>query len=88
MRIAATLCACLGLAACLEAPADKPEPGDCGSGEMGHLMGIQRAQLETIAFTQPHRILGPNDVMTMDFNPERVNFTLDESGTVVRIWCG
>ena len=60
----------------------------CGAEEMSHLMGIGRAQLETIAFSQPYRILGPNDAMTMDFRGDRVNFALDESGTVTRIFCG
>lgn len=51
-------------------------------------MGLQRSQLENIAFTQPHRILGPNDAATMDFRGERVNFGLNDSDTVVRIYCG
>lgn len=88
MRIAAVLCACLGLVACLEAPSQETQADACGSSEMSHLTGISRAQLEAIAFSQPHRILGPDDVMTMDFNPERVNFTLDDDGNVDRIWCG
>jgi hypothetical protein len=88
MRISAALCLCAGLAACQETPVADAPSNSCGAEEMSHLMGLQRAQLETIAFSQPHRILGPDDAMTMDFRGDRVNFALDESGTVTRIFCG
>lgn len=88
MRKPVILMTILGLAACEQTAATDPGPDSCGSSEMAHLMGIERAQLENIAFSQPVRILGPNDIMTMDFRAERVNFTLDDSGKVTRIWCG
>ncbi|KAE8320519.1 peptidase inhibitor I78 family-domain-containing protein [Aspergillus sergii] len=31
---------------------------------------------------QPHRIVKPGDMMTMDYKPERLNVHLDEKGTV------
>lgn len=37
---------------------------------------------------RPFRILPPGSAMTMDHNPARVNFDLDEAGTITRIWCG
>ena len=88
MRIYSILGLCLGLAACQEVPVAERPAESCGAEEMSHLMGLQRAQLENIAFSQPHRILGPDDAATMDFRGERVNFLLDDSGTVVRIYCG
>jgi hypothetical protein len=88
MRFIAILAASLGLAACQVTPMAEAEPKDCGSSEMSHLIGIGRTQLESIAFTQPYRILGANDAMTMDFQAERVNFFLDDSGAVARIECG
>lgn len=36
---------------------------------------------------RPYRILKPDDMMTMDHNPERINIEHD-GGKVVRIWCG
>lgn len=88
MRIYSILGLCLALGACQEtAVAEKPVES-CGAEEMSHLMGLQRAQLENIAFSQPHRILGPSDPMTKDYRLDRVNFFLDDSGTVVRIDCG
>jgi hypothetical protein len=88
MRIYSILGLCLGLAACQEVPVEERPAESCGAEEMSHLMGLQRAQLENIAFSQPSRILGPDDAATMDFRGERVNFLLDDSGTVVRIYCG
>lgn len=36
---------------------------------------------------RPYRILKPDDMMTMDHNPERINIEHD-GGKVVRVWCG
>lgn len=88
MRIHSILGLCLALGACQEVTVAEKPVESCGAEEMSHLMGLQRAQLENIAFTQPHRILGPNDAATMDFRGERVNFGLNDSDTVVRIYCG
>jgi hypothetical protein len=88
MRIYSIVGLCLALAACQEVTVAEKPVESCGAKEMSHLMGLQRAQLENIAFTQPHRILGPNDPMTNDYRLDRVNFRLDDSGTVVRIDCG
>ncbi|MCC6598588.1 MAG: hypothetical protein IT559_07355 [Alphaproteobacteria bacterium] len=35
-----------------------------------------------------HRILSPGAPMTMDHSPARINFDIDEKGTIKRIWCG
>ena len=88
MRIFCILGLCLGLAGCQETIVAEQPAASCGADDMSHLMGLQRAQLESIAFTQPHRILGPDDAATMDFRGDRVNFELDDSGTVKRIYCG
>lgn len=88
MRMFYIVGVCLGLVACQETVVAEKPVESCGAEEMSHLMGLQRAQLESIAFSQPHRILGPNDPATMDFRGDRVNFALDDSGTVVRIYCG
>ena len=88
MRIYTALAVCLTLVACQEVTVAEKPVESCGAEDMSHLMGLQRAQLETIAFSQPQRILGPNDPMTMDFRGDRVNFALDDSGAVVRIYCG
>lgn len=88
MRFYILFGACLALAACQEATVAEKPAASCGAEEMSHLMGLQRSQLENIAFTQPYRILGPGDPMTMDYWGDRVNFALNDSGTVMRIYCG
>lgn len=38
---------------------------------------------------RPYRILKPGDMMTMDYNPERINVETDEKGAMVtRVSCG
>lgn len=88
MRIYYVLGLCLALAACQEVTVAEKPVESCGAEQMAHLLGLHRTQLENIAFSQPHRILGPDDAATMDFRGERVNFALDDSGMVVRIYCG
>ncbi|MCK0150288.1 I78 family peptidase inhibitor [Marivita sp. S6314] len=88
MRFILMFSVCVGLAACQETTAVSSAPPSCGSEEMSHLMGIQRTQLENIAFSQPYRIIPEGSAVTMDFNPARVNFELDQNDAVARIYCG
>jgi Peptidase inhibitor I78 family len=37
---------------------------------------------------RPYRILPPGSMMTKDFSPSRINFDLNESGKIIRAWCG
>lgn len=34
------------------------------------------------------RVFGPNDAVTMDYRPDRLNVELGEDRTIVRIFCG
>jgi hypothetical protein len=88
MRIYSVLGLCLALAACQEVTVAEKPVESCGAEQMAHLLGLHRTQLENIAFSQPHRILGPGDPRTQDYRLDRVNFYLDDGGTVVRIACG
>ncbi len=40
------------------------------------------------ALGRPYRVLTPGSMMTMDHIPERVNFDVDDSGVITRVWCG
>ena len=51
-------------------------------------IGKPRASVEAITFHQPVRIYGPGDAVTADHNPDRINFELDDKGTVAKITCG
>ena len=37
---------------------------------------------------RPYRILPPGSMVTRDFSPSRINFDLNESGKIIRAWCG
>ena len=39
-------------------------------------------------FTGPVRVIGPNQAVTMDFNPERINLETDAVGIITRVFCG
>ena len=67
-----------------------PDPADdtCGAARYSGLLNQSEAQIATLGFDQPARIIRPGDPVTMDFNPGRINFLLDDQGNVDRIYCG
>ncbi|EUC50210.1 hypothetical protein COCMIDRAFT_82678 [Bipolaris oryzae ATCC 44560] len=57
---------------------------------MGKKIGEQHDEV-TFAKTdlpEKHRVLGPDSMKTMDFNPDRLNVHVDEDGTVKDITHG
>ncbi len=69
------------------------EPGagvknTCGAAELVGLVGQPGSILQTTKFAGPVRILEPDQPMTMDFNPERLNIQKDRAGNIARVWCG
>jgi len=74
-------------AAAVEQPAE--DGGDaCGASAHADLVGQDRSVIASMTFPAPMRLIGPDDAVTMDFNPERLNVTYDESGTIDRVYCG
>ena len=70
-------------------PEPLPRPSDsCHSEVFRGYEGRSGAALEGIVFAQPVRIIGPGDPVTEDYSPVRINFDLDQTGTIIRIWCG
>ena len=37
---------------------------------------------------RPHRILKPDSMATMDFNPDRLNINVDDEGNIITQECG
>lgn len=35
-----------------------------------------------------HRIVRPGDMLTQDYDPARLNLVVDETGRILRVWCG
>lgn len=85
--------AALGLAACdLPPPADPaPDPGlegNCGAAEIQGMVGQRVSALGGMSFPGPVRVIRPGDVVTMDFNPDRLNVELDRRERITRLFCG
>ena len=45
-------------------------------------------QAKVKAGAQTARVLGPNDIVTLEYRSDRVNLNTDDSGTVNRVNCG
>ena len=81
--------ALLALAACVsEPPAVAAEEDQCGASAQQGLIGQSREVLTEKSFTGPVRVIGPNQAVTMDFNPERINLETDAVGIITRVFCG
>lgn len=79
----------MALAACK--PDQSPPPDrveSCGAEALQHLVGQPQAALEDETISAPTRILPPGSAMTMDHRPERLNVDIDDTGTILRLWCG
>jgi len=60
----------------------------CGAGAFADLIGKDVTALETTLLLGPVRVIRPNDAVTMDFLPNRVNFIISDSETIQMIDCG
>ncbi len=80
----------LGLAACAPVPEpdDSPETATCGADGFQTLLGQERTAISALRFTGAVRVIGPGDMVTMDFQPQRINFETDRRGRITRIYCG
>ncbi|MEE4071880.1 I78 family peptidase inhibitor [Pseudomonas viridiflava] len=77
-----------------EAPAaSNTVPGRCDAEPAQFAIGKQASidlltQVRSRTGSMDARILGPNDMVTLEYRSERVNVNTDASGKVVRINCG
>lgn len=83
------------LAACEPLPpAAGPGPGGgspdtCGAARVSaEFVGQEASTVTAAMFAAPVRIIHPGDMVTMDFNPERLNFEVDAGGRITRVYCG
>lgn len=80
-----------GLAACQPLPEPVSEPpleGTCGAEGLQGLVGQPASTLDTMRFANPLRVIGPDDMVTMDFRPDRLNIETDAAGRITRVRCG
>ncbi len=52
------------------------------------MIGHPSAVLNTVALPPATRIIRPGTVVTMDYNPVRLNIGLDAQERITRVWCG
>jgi hypothetical protein len=85
----------LALAACTEAQVEQAEDvvtggGDdaCGAAAFQPYVGQRVDALNSVELPAGARVLFPTTPATMDFNPERLNISVDASDTITRAYCG
>jgi len=77
------------LAACATtAPLPEPAEDTCNAGAYDNLIGQQATALERVLLLGAVRVIRPNDAVTMDFRPERINFMIGADESITRIRCG
>ena len=59
----------------------------CGAEGYQSLVGSPLAAV-TLPASLNSRIIRPGDLVTQDYAEDRINFELDEQGTITRISCG
>lgn len=90
MRRRAILCLpLLALAACAEDPipvAGEPGADTCGAAEVQPLIGQPISRYEAPE-GKSVRIIRPGDAVSMDYRPDRLNISLDETDRIVAVDC-
>lgn len=67
---------------------DDPMSGTCIADEIQSYVGAPLTALDEKSLPQPHRIIGPDMAVTMDWNPDRLNVEHDRDRIITRIYCG
>jgi hypothetical protein len=70
------------------APRQTADPALCGADRMAHLTGGPATALPGDEVDGPLRLIRPGDAVTEDFNPARLNVTLDAQGHILSLTCG
>lgn len=60
----------------------------CQLDVLGGLIGQDTSVLDSMTFAQPPRVIGPNDLVTMDHDPSRLNIETDANGIIRQLRCG
>ena len=79
------------LAGCVEISPPRPTLADlssCTSNATHRLVGSPISLVNTSSLAETVRILPPNGIATMDFNPARLNISTDANGIITQVSCG
>ena len=64
------------------------EPDTCQLANYAELIGQSQTDASFFAFDRPFRFVGPDDIVTQEYDPRRVNLYVNGNGVVVRTNCG
>ena len=64
-----------------------PAADTCQAHQYAYLIDQDASVLERILLLGKLRIIRPNQVVTMEFRPERINFKVDAEGQIRSIFC-
>jgi hypothetical protein len=82
------LASCASAAEQPAAPTEPPSAEDtCGVSGFRHLVGADAAAIDRAALPPGARVIGPNDIVTMDYRAERLNIRTDAAGKVSDLGC-
>ena len=66
-----------------------PGPGDpCGAQSVQALVGQPESVFFSMSLPDDTRFLGPGEVVTLEFDEDRLNFAIDDAGRINRAYCG
>lgn len=88
--LALALTAATALAACEPMPAEpQPDaaPDDCRASAYQGLVGQPVSVLAAMTFPIGTRQIGPDDAVTSDFRPERLNIEYGRAGRIEKVSC-
>ncbi|MFV0383327.1 I78 family peptidase inhibitor [Paracoccus sp. (in: a-proteobacteria)] len=85
------LLSALALAACDDTapkPPTPPElPQECGAEGFTGLVGQPKSVLDGLKLPDGTRIIGPDDAVTADFRPDRLNIETGPDGLIAKVSC-
>ena len=81
--------ACLALSGCTTSAGEgMPAAVGCDASRFAAFIGQDRAVLLATTFAAPIRIIDPDDVVTQDFDPDRINFVVGRDGKIEHVYRG
>lgn len=79
------------LAGCTEpgTPAEPAPPttDSCGAAAFEGLVGQPKTALDRMTLPEGARVIGPNQPVTMDFRPTRLNIEIGKDDRIARVGC-
>lgn len=82
LAVATVIAGCAG-----DVTAPKPDATTCQKDAFAQLIGTN-ISAATLPLSLTYRVIYPNDAVTMDHAPDRLNIAVDEAGNVEALSCG